>query len=733
MSSTHIPKRKLAIIDDDLDGLTVEEPCSPAHPRHIYSPLPRGDYFRLLELLPGEPGTTLHGNLAHYDLDAFNVPPYKALSYTWGESKYDRLIVSGHRVPLDSALRKDYDIRHPLYCDGKRLLISTNLRDALRRIRHRFLPMKLWIDAVCINQQDDIERGAQIMLMTRIYHHASPVLLWLGEEDEVTVPAFDLIRLLAQAILKIALTERTFAGPLNYSNASERLRAVGVPPVEAPQYGSLIRLLNRPVFRRIWCVQEAAVAGATNIICGDAERPPLLYATITTAIMVLQKAGWKSQLQKQHAAGWDVLYFPEVVGITQRNWFENALDQQGLAYALRMFEASDPRDKVFAILGLLGNYAHRRLHELVETRHEDECKDGHAFDCSHWREQTRNWAQTKLEGNGGLNALLYAANSRIYYLVDQLTRFFDAVIDLMTLIRAEMNAVLSPRERSMSVEEAVRQLDLNDSSAVESLRVTADGLYIHVRHILDKMANEFVSSHELAAYNWASKAIEDFTQDYDNLHAIYMRCQWSLNDADYLEDIFAEIKQAFKLLKEGSDYSPSRSSRKSSSCAGSEVEQDDQASEMGRPTSARDVPQKGEPSDYDDSDAAPHQDSELVLSGPLEHCLPENAPKLCSDSEKLDKGRLSNTMPFLDQLSNILQVPTSANDSFERLGGPSDSYKTCDDDIMVVHKDELPAEISLMAGSSGWNKVIGLEYMAPRVRVTHCSLPFIESIILRWR
>ena len=182
MSSTHIPTRTIAVVDADEDPLRPEADAGASSwPPFAYTTLPRGDSFRLLELLPGPDSDSLRCRLVAFRLDAFNVPPYRALSYTWGASQYDRLFVDGQRVPVESSLHARFAIRHPLYVQDHRLLISTNLRDALRCIRHRHVPVKLWVDAVCINQLDDAERSAQIMLMPRIYHHASSVILWIFE------------------------------------------------------------------------------------------------------------------------------------------------------------------------------------------------------------------------------------------------------------------------------------------------------------------------------------------------------------------------------------------------------------------------------------------------------------------------------------------------------------------------------------------------------------------------
>ncbi|KAK4125812.1 heterokaryon incompatibility, partial [Parathielavia appendiculata] len=57
--------------------------------------------------------------------------------------------------------------------------VTDNLHRLLRHLRLRDESRRLWIDQICINQKDEVEKGAQIRLMTEIYAGASPVVIWL--------------------------------------------------------------------------------------------------------------------------------------------------------------------------------------------------------------------------------------------------------------------------------------------------------------------------------------------------------------------------------------------------------------------------------------------------------------------------------------------------------------------------------------------------------------------------
>lgn len=90
------------------------------------------------------------------------VPPYEALSWTWGDPKQtDVLVLNGfqHRV-------------------------SSNLTGFLKRYRHQRVQRYLWIDALCINQNDKQEKQEQIQIMHRIYAASTKFTIWLGEKPE---------------------------------------------------------------------------------------------------------------------------------------------------------------------------------------------------------------------------------------------------------------------------------------------------------------------------------------------------------------------------------------------------------------------------------------------------------------------------------------------------------------------------------------------------------------------
>lgn len=124
-----------------------------------YAPLQSGGQIRLMHL---EPALKFDDDI-HCSLHpaAIGTAKYEALSYVWGDGAKKGRILLG----------------------DKYLEITDNLNVALRYIRTKRKPRMLWVDAVCINQSNLLERNSQVKLMGQIYAGSLHGLIWLGEAD----------------------------------------------------------------------------------------------------------------------------------------------------------------------------------------------------------------------------------------------------------------------------------------------------------------------------------------------------------------------------------------------------------------------------------------------------------------------------------------------------------------------------------------------------------------------
>jgi hypothetical protein len=254
---------------------------------------------------------------------------YEALSYTWGPS----------------------EPRSTLRLNGSIFEISPNLNLALRRLRSPSNRRVLWIDAICINQEDVRERTQQVNMMCEVYASASRVLVWLGESD----PHID------EALDYIADMET----PRNIHKEWEEAEELFSPIVQG-----LMNLLNKPWWYRIWVVQEVIVTDEEITIgCGhrwlDFNH---VIETVREAVIlnITSPGDYLPELGVQQTRG--IIRFANFVIACRRGWAtslrspdanaEVLLHIEDVLWFTRGRDATDPRDQVFGILGLIGDTEH---------------------------------------------------------------------------------------------------------------------------------------------------------------------------------------------------------------------------------------------------------------------------------------------------------------------------------------------------------------------------------------
>jgi len=181
-------------------------------PYRYSSLLPGPDSIRLLRLMPHEDKTApIQCQLVNYSLQESGggTHLYEALSYVWGDPKETL----------------------PILIDEHNLPITVNLYAALSRLRDRYFERIIWVDAVCIDQTNEEEKGHQVQSMAKIYGQANRVIVWLGKAADDSDQALEDIRVAAEG-------EFT-----NLSNNEKSQKAI-------------LKLLKRPWFRRIWVREQ---------------------------------------------------------------------------------------------------------------------------------------------------------------------------------------------------------------------------------------------------------------------------------------------------------------------------------------------------------------------------------------------------------------------------------------------------------------------------------------------
>lgn len=271
--------------------------------------------IRLLELLPGAWNDEIRCRLNIVKKRPFL--PYEAISYYWGN-------------PNDT---------EEIICNGKTLSVTWRLRACLRQLRRPEKPMILWADAICIDQHNPRERGHQVMQMGTIYKEASQVLVWLGRGTDFDVgAAFDLVRSLDRALAGLDPGD-----PL----ASDRL-ATFLPNTNREAWMALKGLLKHKWFRRIWVVQEVGLARRASVVC---EKYRMSWRTLSTVCVHLAPNLVLLDREELPSPKLSVIPIYEMLLMDFKEERRCEKVRKVLWRGWRSFKSTDPRDKIYALLG----------------------------------------------------------------------------------------------------------------------------------------------------------------------------------------------------------------------------------------------------------------------------------------------------------------------------------------------------------------------------------------------
>ncbi|KAF1831038.1 hypothetical protein BDW02DRAFT_572447 [Decorospora gaudefroyi] len=354
-----------------------------------YESLPSATSIRLLELLPSAENSTIRCSLKIFELQ--DAPAFKALSYTWGHShttiaKASTLGTVKQQLPsnleVDSAADLDPEAsgrarRHNLLCNGCLIKVTSNLRDALRVLTNTDNMAQMpkssgyyWIDSLCVNQQNIQERNAQVARMADVFKKAENVVVWLGKEDEFTNDALTTMRRIS-AIPEIGWSLVPYTSFYN----PEESQLVHSLNLSFYNWLGFIVLINRPWFKRTWVVQEIAFAKSALVVCGNKVFP---WTMLSQTLSFIKMTRWyhhlhteklkhvknlrrypgiyKRVLQSDLSVGVSPLYLNEtrlaISALTESSKLDQAPSFRKLLDKHRFSKSSDPRDKVYAFLGL---------------------------------------------------------------------------------------------------------------------------------------------------------------------------------------------------------------------------------------------------------------------------------------------------------------------------------------------------------------------------------------------
>ena len=280
------------------------------------------DQIRLVRLLPRLLSNDIEIELIRVDLAS--KPQYEALSYEWGPPS---------------------DPKHGVFVNGECQLVQENLWFALRYLRLDSEPRTLWIDALCINQDDIRERNHQVTQMGQIYEKSSRVIIWIGhlstsDRDQDIATAVSFLRDIK----------------LNYSEYAYRPNQ---------PWESLVKLCYRTYWTRLWIIQEVVLATDILVQYGSYDFEWDTLAGILNQLDIfldhptfLQEKKLYDLGQKIHKSIPGRLNRQRIAGHSTDSEAQSLLD---LLWTYKEARCIDPRDKVFGLHSLAGDCCKRAI------------------------------------------------------------------------------------------------------------------------------------------------------------------------------------------------------------------------------------------------------------------------------------------------------------------------------------------------------------------------------------
>lgn len=270
--------------------------------------------IRVIVLAPGALGSPIHCAYRVVNLSDEKLS-YETLSYVWNDGVG----------------------REPILVDGKAASVTRNLYGALEQLRLVDCERTLWIDAICINQSDKAEKTQQVDMMCRIYSQCTQCNIWMGPLGNVSLldatHAMDTIAWMAGDVTDT---------PAFLDDLSQRCRAAE----------ALSQLLTKPWWGRIWTVQEVILPSRSFIYWGPCKLPWEQLDRASDAVMgdgVVKPPADLQKYRREFYATDAFRHLPAALRGLRITVGERPLH---LFWRWRFRRATDPRDKIYALLGM---------------------------------------------------------------------------------------------------------------------------------------------------------------------------------------------------------------------------------------------------------------------------------------------------------------------------------------------------------------------------------------------
>ncbi|RHZ65262.1 hypothetical protein CDV55_107570 [Aspergillus turcosus] len=289
--------------------------------QYQYDSLPSSDHIRVATIHPGRFSDDIVIDLNHVTLQS--PVKYEALSYKWERTENLRPIYVG----ADKA---------------SVISVRQNLTTALAHLRYPDKPRVMWVDVLCIDQSNDIEKGPQVALMGKIYRHSTGVIAWLGPEKDDSTRALNTMSWIGVQIE--ADYSRWLVDPSENCIHPSFLDMDADIPLRPEETRAIFHLLSRQWFERLWIRQEILASEQKGVIqCGYYQVAWPLFRRALLCLYMKRRpwSAYEAQLYDRLISLRGLIGQPPTVEL---GFIRVVFGQSGCA---------DPRDRVYAVLEFL--------------------------------------------------------------------------------------------------------------------------------------------------------------------------------------------------------------------------------------------------------------------------------------------------------------------------------------------------------------------------------------------
>lgn len=282
------PKSKFGLAWDRLTKPAEEPP---------YRPLAE-HFIRVAKIKPGTKSEPLRIKLKHVDSRSTK---YIALSYTWDQSPLPtadltRNSSSESQSTLPGTEIPDKPQTTTLLCGGTNFRVRQNLYDALCQIRDVQCDVPVFVDALCVDFNDNVERSKHLEIMGHIYARAASVIVYLGPKSPGADSTMLIMRQLVNAIDWRRIGDAVDGSPGAYNFRDPHFfQNIGMEPLTLKQWRAIRDFCRLRWFTRYWAFFELALAKDALFLWGEA---CMEYKFLIDFCMILTMSGWLDELRE---------------------------------------------------------------------------------------------------------------------------------------------------------------------------------------------------------------------------------------------------------------------------------------------------------------------------------------------------------------------------------------------------------------------------------------------------